>query len=151
LWHRTADTLPSYLRYEGVRVNHCGIHSISISSEGMIATGGQEPKDIMLISSHDFRPRGLLRGHDDWVFGIAWVDHRILVSGSRDKQVRPPPPPSSRVSLIQANSLPPLSSRIRQQGQAGVPVERFHTDPYFSPSRGFTDLTLTSGVVCLVL
>lgn len=82
-----AVTLPSYFRYQGVRVNHCGIHSISISKEGLIATGGQEPEDIMVLSQFDFRPQGLLRGHKDWVFGIAWLDHRILVSGSRDSLV----------------------------------------------------------------
>mmetsp|Transcript_51764 Transcript_51764/g.128807 ORF Transcript_51764/g.128807 Transcript_51764/m.128807 type:complete len:449 (-) Transcript_51764:216-1562(-) len=79
-------TLPSYL-FEGFRVDHCGIHSISISSEGLIATGGQQPEDIMILSKADVRPKGLLRGHQDWVFGISWLTHNILVSGSRDKMV----------------------------------------------------------------
>lgn len=35
-----ADTLPSYL-HEGFRVDHCGIHSIALSNDGLIATGGQ--------------------------------------------------------------------------------------------------------------
>lgn len=40
----------------------------------------QEPENIMLLDQKDFRPFGLLRGHTDWVFGIAWLDHRYVPS-----------------------------------------------------------------------
>ena len=38
--------LPSYIS-EGWRVDHCGIHSIAISPQGVIASGGQAPQVSM--------------------------------------------------------------------------------------------------------
>jgi len=78
--------LPSYLG-EGFRVDHCGIHSIAIGPSGVIATGGQAPEDILLLDQTTLRPSSLLKGHGDWVFALAWLSDRLLVSGSRDRSV----------------------------------------------------------------
>ena len=53
----------------------------------MVATGGSEPSDCSVLRLPDFQPVQTLVGHQDWLFGAAWVSDRHLVTGSRD-QVR---------------------------------------------------------------
>ena len=78
--------LPSYVS-DGLRIGHCGIHSIAISSDGVIASGAQAPQDILLLAADSFRPQALLKGHSDWVFALAWLTPNLLVSGGRDSSV----------------------------------------------------------------
>lgn len=80
--------IPSFCStVEGLRHDHCGIHSIAISAQGVIATGAQAPQDILLLGHETLRPQALLKGHSDWVFALAWLAPNILVSGGRDRSV----------------------------------------------------------------
>ncbi|KAL4444203.1 hypothetical protein ABPG75_011940 [Micractinium tetrahymenae] len=66
----------------------CGIHSVAVNPAGdMVATGGAEPADAAVLSLPDLQPVQTLVGHQDWVFGVAWVSDRHLVTGSRDQSV----------------------------------------------------------------
>ncbi len=51
----------------------------------MVATGGSEPSDCAVLRLPDFQPVQTLVGHQDWLFGAAWVSDRHLVTGSRDQ------------------------------------------------------------------
>lgn len=63
----------------------CGIHAItSNSAKDLLATGGSDPADCQILSLPDFSPVQTLVGHLDWVFGLAWVTDRHIVTGSRD-------------------------------------------------------------------
>mmetsp|Transcript_5041 Transcript_5041/g.18147 ORF Transcript_5041/g.18147 Transcript_5041/m.18147 type:complete len:375 (-) Transcript_5041:37-1161(-) len=89
IWDVKDDTcfcLPSYMT-DDLGINNCGIHSIAMSDDRVIATGGQKPEDIMIIQGSNLRPSKLLRGHTDWVFALEWIDTELLVSCSRDKSV----------------------------------------------------------------
>lgn len=66
----------------------CGIHCVAVNPAGdMVATGGSEPADGAVLSLPDFQPIQTLVGHQDWVFGCAWVSDRHLVTASRDQSV----------------------------------------------------------------
>eukprot|EP00884_Botryococcus_braunii_P020412 jgi/Botrbrau1/7054/Bobra.0165s0077.1 len=77
---------------------HCGIHAIACSPCGtMLATGGDRPHDCQIynISGLEGRhsvpvltPKCVLAGHEDWLFGAAWVSDRRLVTGSRDRTLK---------------------------------------------------------------
>jgi DDB1- and CUL4-associated factor 12 len=64
----------------------CGIHCLDINPSGdLLATGGAEPADCVVLRTSDYSPVTTLVGHRDWLFGSAWVSDRHLVTGSRDK------------------------------------------------------------------
>ncbi|KAI7838555.1 hypothetical protein COHA_007629 [Chlorella ohadii] len=66
----------------------CGIHTVAVNPAGdMVATGGSEPSDCAVLRLPDFQPVQTLVGHQDWLFGAAWVSDRHLVTGSRDQCV----------------------------------------------------------------
>jgi len=66
----------------------CGIHSIAFNpTRDLIATGGANPSDCLILRSDDFTPIQTLVGHLDWLFGTAWLSSRHLVTGSRDGSV----------------------------------------------------------------
>ncbi|KAJ3193937.1 DDB1- and CUL4-associated factor 12 [Irineochytrium annulatum] len=68
----------------------CGIHSIAINpSRTMIAVGSGHPTEfIQIYSLPSFAPIGILSGHTDMVFSVAWVSDTTLLSGSRDTTLR---------------------------------------------------------------
>lgn len=64
----------------------CGIHCMDITPSGdLLATGGADPADCVILRTSDYSPVTTLIGHRDWLFGSAWVSDRHLVTGSRDK------------------------------------------------------------------
>ncbi|EIE19636.1 WD40 repeat-like protein [Coccomyxa subellipsoidea C-169] len=81
-------------------VNSCGIHAIALSPDRrLLATGGANPSDCQILAVRDeasiaaapqapqLDPVQTLVGHTDWVFGIAWVTDRHVVTGSRDQRL----------------------------------------------------------------
>ncbi|KFM25623.1 DDB1- and CUL4-associated factor 12 [Auxenochlorella protothecoides] len=64
---------------------HCGIHSIALSpARRLVATGGDNPADAVVLDRATWRPVATLVGHLDWVFGLAWLSDAHLVTASRD-------------------------------------------------------------------
>lgn len=64
----------------------CGIHSMDITPSGdLLATGGTDAADCVVLRTSDYSPVTTLIGHRDWLFGNAWVSDRHLVTGSRDR------------------------------------------------------------------
>ncbi|KAL6771154.1 hypothetical protein ACKKBF_B34155 [Auxenochlorella protothecoides x Auxenochlorella symbiontica] len=67
---------------------HCGIHSIALSpARRLVATGGDNPADAVVLDRATWRPVATLVGHLDWVFGLAWLSDAHLVTASRDASV----------------------------------------------------------------
>ena len=63
----------------------CGIHCLSTNpARDLVATGGADPADCLILRTSDWSPVQTLVGHRDWVFGVAWVTDRHVVTGSRD-------------------------------------------------------------------
>ncbi|KAK9827700.1 hypothetical protein WJX81_001747 [Elliptochloris bilobata] len=84
---------------EGQGFGNCGIHAVALNPDAqLLATGGANPNDcqvhrVRLVGQSNggapaLAPVQTLVGHDDWVFGIAWITERHLVTGSRDRTVR---------------------------------------------------------------
>jgi len=68
-----------------VPTDNCGIHCICVNeSQTLLATGGFNPSEIAIFSLPSLLPLYTLEGHTDWLFGAAFIDDNILVSGSRD-------------------------------------------------------------------
>ncbi len=66
----------------------CGVHSVAFNPAGdLLATGGADPADGVVLRAADWAPVATLVGHRDWVFGVAWASDRHLVTGSRDGTV----------------------------------------------------------------
>ncbi len=64
---------------------HCGMHALAVNpSRTLVACGGDNPHDIVVLSIPDFRPVAWLQQHTDWVFGVDWLSDTALVSGGRD-------------------------------------------------------------------
>ena len=78
-----------------------GIHALALSpSGGALATGGSDAADVQIMKVRRGRGCGAgrgpglslsqgptLAGHADWVFGLAWLTPRHLVSASRDRSL----------------------------------------------------------------
>ena len=66
----------------------CGIHCCELSPSGdLLATGGMDPADCVVLRTEDWSPVTTLIGHRDWLFGCPWVSDRHVVTGSRDGAV----------------------------------------------------------------
>lgn len=67
-----------------------GIHSLAINpSKTMLAVGAGKPNEnIQIYQLPSFEPLCLLKGHQDMVFAVSWIDDYTLVSGSRDKALK---------------------------------------------------------------
>jgi len=67
----------------------CGIHFVSFNeSRTILATGADSPADISLIELPSHKQIAMLEGHNDWVFGTAFLNDDVLVSCSRDSSVK---------------------------------------------------------------
>lgn len=67
---------------------NCGIHSLDITPSGdLLATGGTDPADCVVLRTSDYSPVTTLIGHTDWLFGTAWVSDYHLVTASRDRSI----------------------------------------------------------------
>eukprot|EP00889_Picochlorum_renovo_P003913 jgi/Picre1/30943/NNA_006302.t1 len=65
-----------------------GIHALSLNpSRTLIATGGTDTRDLIVLDGESFKPRVSLLGHTDWVFGCAWISDQHLASASKDCRV----------------------------------------------------------------
>ena len=65
-----------------------GIHCLDLSPSGdLLATGGTNTSDCVVMRTSDWSPVTTLVGHRDWLFGCCWVTDRHLVTGSRDRSV----------------------------------------------------------------
>ena len=70
------------------KVNHAGIHSISVNPSGTwMATGAMESCHIGIYRLPSFQPFSVCLGHTDWLFATEWLSDTILVSGSRDSSL----------------------------------------------------------------
>lgn len=70
------------------RFSSTGIHALSLNpSRTLLATGGTDARDIIILDGESFKPRVSLLGHTDWVFGCAWISDTVVVSASRDCRV----------------------------------------------------------------
>lgn len=70
---------------------HCsGIHSVAVNPSNLfLAAGcGKNSEDIQIYSLPYFIPVTILKGHQDMVFSLKWLDDTTLVSGSRDRSVK---------------------------------------------------------------
>ena len=74
--------LPSYIS-EGWRVDHCGIHSIAISPQGVIASGGQAPQ-VSARDAHAPSPKSQL------------LVPLVLIVSTRRRTLAGHPPPRPR-------------------------------------------------------
>jgi DDB1- and CUL4-associated factor 12 len=70
--------------------NCSGIHSIAMNpSRTLIAIGAGKPNEtIQIFKLPTFDLVGLLKGHEDMVFSVNWIDDYTLASGSRDKSLK---------------------------------------------------------------
>lgn len=69
----------------------CGIHDIDYNSygnNGIMITGSDNPNEIALFETNLFQSIGLLKGHNDWVFGCKFISDNVIFSGSKDGTVR---------------------------------------------------------------
>jgi len=91
LWNvftNTFTTIPIPEIGSAVPPDSCGIHDVDVNlSQSLIATGGRSPLDIAIFARDSMRPTCILKGHNDWIFGLKFVDDKILVSASRDSTV----------------------------------------------------------------
>lgn len=61
----------------------CGIHCMAVSPSGtMLATGGHNVNDCLLLDVPSMEPVATIQGHDDWLFGAAWISNRHVVTGT---------------------------------------------------------------------
>ncbi|CAG9463105.1 unnamed protein product [Pedinophyceae sp. YPF-701] len=68
---------------------HCGIHSIDASPcGGLLATGGREASDCVVLHRETMEPVTTLVGHLDWVFGIKFLSSTRLATCSRDHTIK---------------------------------------------------------------
>lgn len=61
----------------------CGIHCMDVNpAHTMMATGGRNPNDCLLLDVPSMEPVATIQGHNDWLFGTAWVSDRHVVTGT---------------------------------------------------------------------
>lgn len=70
---------------------NCGMHDIACHpGTNRVATGGAKTNEICILRYDDeydtanITPVRVLRDHDDWIFGLEWLNRDILMSGGRD-------------------------------------------------------------------
>jgi hypothetical protein len=65
-----------------------GIHFVEPSPQQThLLTMTANPRFASILSLEDFQPTVLLSGHTDGIFGGQWLDHRHVVTVSRDREV----------------------------------------------------------------
>jgi len=90
-----------------VPTDNCGIHCICVNeSQTLLATGGFNPSEIAIFSLPSLLPLYTLEGHTDWLFGAAFIDDNILVSGSRDCTCNIWRIDSDQSDCVDSNSIP---------------------------------------------
>lgn len=107
----------------------CGIHTVAVNPAGdMVATGGDEPADCVVLRLPDFQPVQTLVGHMDWVFGAAWVSDRHVVTGSRDQSVAlwSIPEPDSGAADVQYKS--PAGKELKRKFEGKVRDVKYDFD-----------------------
>lgn len=61
----------------------CGIHCIDVNpARTMLATGGSNANDCLLMDVPSMESVATIQGHDDWLFGTAWISDRHVVTGT---------------------------------------------------------------------
>eukprot|EP01126_Amoeba_proteus_P042812 TRINITY_DN4663_c0_g1_i36.p1 TRINITY_DN4663_c0_g1~~TRINITY_DN4663_c0_g1_i36.p1 ORF type:complete len:269 (+),score=33.81 TRINITY_DN4663_c0_g1_i36:322-1128(+) len=89
----------------------CGMHDIKTnSSRSILATGAKNPSEIVLFRLPSIKPIAVLTGHEDWMFGVDFIEDDLVISGSRDNHIR-----LWRFSVQDTSvpiHLPPLSDRL---------------------------------------
>ncbi|KAJ3163181.1 DDB1- and CUL4-associated factor 12 [Geranomyces michiganensis] len=72
------------------RTHGTGVRCLAINrAQTLLAVGAGKPLgDIQIYSIPTFTPTAILRGHQDMVFSLIWVNDSLLVSGARDTTVR---------------------------------------------------------------
>lgn len=77
---------PSRREFNGI---NAGIHTLSINpSSTFVASGGENPCDIVVFKTPDIIGRAILEGFEDWVFGSVWITDSIIAGCGRDGSVR---------------------------------------------------------------
>ncbi|KAH7818041.1 putative DDB1- and CUL4-associated factor 12 [Monocercomonoides exilis] len=62
---------------------------MSINPSGtLLASGGENPCDIAVLSLPSLEGKAICEGMNDWVFGIKWIDDVTIVGCGRDGSVR---------------------------------------------------------------
>lgn len=66
-----------------------GIRSMCINpSRTLLAIGSGDLLQVTIYTIPEFEPVGVMYGHTDVVFGLAWISDTVLTSGSRDGSMR---------------------------------------------------------------
>src|SRR5262249_44004252 len=70
----------------GLVAHSSAVTALAFSPDGRVMASGSWDRNIILWSTTDWKPRGLLRGHTSQVMGLAFSpDSRQLASTSLDK------------------------------------------------------------------
>jgi len=84
-----SSSIPESEKRQRAATTSCGIHSISLNpSKTRLATGGANACDCAVFNLPTFDAAQLLVGHQDWVFGTAWVSDDHILTASRDATVK---------------------------------------------------------------
>lgn len=66
-----------------------GIHAVQINPAGtLLACGGINPADLVVMELPSFKPVSVLQGHKDWLFACAWLSDELVVTASRDASIK---------------------------------------------------------------
>lgn len=64
------------------------MHALALNpSRTLLAAGGTHPNDAVILDLASYRPLLYLEGHQDWIFGMCFIRHDVLVTCGRDAAV----------------------------------------------------------------